>query len=114
MVARAPKGEARALGLKDPKPPVKLVPVLPNADGFEAPPSDENGLADPELAVTVANGDAELPDIAPNVDCAKSELVVPPPKRFLPVAAAVAKGDLAEVFANPLPAGIYKIIYILG
>jgi len=57
-----------------------------------------------------AKGDAELPDSALNLELANRVLLEAPPNRGFAPAAAVANGDLAEVFAKPLPGRIY--IYI--
>ena len=54
----------------------------------------------------MANGEADEPDIAPNLDAAKRFAPEDPPKSGV-APPAVAKGDLVDVFANPLPDGIY-------
>lgn len=87
----------------EPEPNPEATPFAPKAPkGL-----DVLGLAPPRAP----NGDAVDPDSAPNFELAKrlddeeDELPLDPKILLTPEPAAVANGDLAEEFANPLFSG---------
>jgi hypothetical protein len=121
----SPDFEARAA---KPEGPYPLLNPIPNPEGLallpQFNPPAPKGLADPDDCAFIepngdgenelvdANGDADAngdvvdEDAAPNFEFLnRSEALVPGPKSGLAPEPAVAKGDFAEVFANPLFVG---------
>jgi hypothetical protein len=86
-------------------PNIEAPNVDANPNGGDFVPKAPKGLCEPFLLPRFPKGDVDDPESAPNLELANRLAELLPDPKILGPDAAVAKGDLLEVFAKPLFCG---------